>query len=442
MPCLDKNLNDNKYNIINSVGNIAILIFTFLFLSYNTIIGLYSLVWIERLEILFGGILLIVLVTKWVIAPLKDKKKMILNECIVLIYIVVRILTIVKLDIDYSTIRTVFFECIYLLCISEFVLSEKYIKTIIMKLFMWLATLFNIVNMSIYALILISNYNSEIIHFLYKYTYLKPNSNYYMSTVYSNPNTFGIAAAFAILIAINLWYDRQKPLSAQKKFIIYTVFSIICVVISECRSAEVGLVLICVIYMADRFVHKINGKKVTIAALLLAVLGTLAGYGFMNSNYDTSIYGMTATEEKIDQMSTGRYFIWKSGYFAHYDDKLLGVGSLKREIELRDTEIFKQYLDAGYAEEKYQHTDLGPHNGYYSMIWCTGFIGFILFAIILLQKIRRSRALNSGNWYLAIIFVLTINLFESAFIVNRFFLAIYMFLILAMNEDDVEGNVS
>ena len=90
----------------------------------------------------------------------------------------------------------------------------------------------------------------------------------------------------------------------------------------------------------------------------------------------------------------------------------------------------KEYQPGSVDYRYFATVELGPHNGYISMISGAGWLGLLLFIAILIQRILRSKNLEKGNWYLMLIFIFAINCFESLFILNRFFAGFYMFLIL------------
>lgn len=81
---------------------------------------------------------------------------------------------------------------------------------------------------------------------------------------------------------------------------------------------------------------------------------------------------------------------------------------------------------------------LDTHNGYYSVFFCNGLLGFILFIIILFQRIMGRNLDGVPKWYLPIVFLLALNVFESAFIADRFFPVVIMFLILALDGKSEE----
>lgn len=147
-------------------------------------------------------------------------------------------------------------------------------------------------------------------------------------------------------------------------------------------------------------------------------------------------------EEMVDNLSSGRYTVWKQCIIMQKEDFLFGKGSLSLEQEFR-----KEYMESlekrwEYSYRYFSAAQLGPHNGYIGMISATGWAGFGLFIAILLQRIKRAKHLEKGRWYLMLIFIFVINCFESLFILNRFFTCFYMFLILETDMEDGEKRLT
>ena len=134
-------------------------------------------------------------------------------------------------------------------------------------------------------------------------------------------------------------------------------------------------------------------------------------------------------EYNLDQLSSSRYTIWKECFITQQDDLLFGKGNLKLEQQARK-DFLKDFEKNNENYIFFNAVEFGPHNGYISMISGAGWLGLLLFIAILIQRIRRSKNLEKGNWYLMLVFIFAINCFESLFILNRFFACFYMFLIL------------
>ena len=122
-----------------------------------------------------------------------------------------------------------------------------------------------------------------------------------------------------------------------------------------------------------------------------------------------------------------------------------GKGSIKLDQQARKDfiETYEYGFKSGEIDYRYYMVSgFVPHNGYIGMISATGWIGFILFIAILIQRIWRSKNMKSGNWYLMLIYVFTINCFECWFILTRFMACFFMFLILEADWEKEEETLS
>jgi O-antigen ligase len=168
------------------------------------------------------------------------------------------------------------------------------------------------------------------------------------------------------------------------------------------------------------------------------VLTLVPLYLFVNESTKIEDFGYSESEKTIDALSTGRYIIWKECIMTQEGDMLFGKGSLHLEQESR--EEFVSNLEQDYYWRYITASHLGTHNGYLSMISTTGLVGFGLFIAILMQRIVKAKNLKNGNLYLILVYIFVINFFESLFIVNRFFICFYLFLILQSNISEKDDD--
>ncbi|MDY5739692.1 MAG: O-antigen ligase family protein [Anaerovoracaceae bacterium] len=415
---------------LNKFNNYVVIVYAMLFIASSTIVAKFCGAWIERLEVVIG----IAILGLYLINIFTDKKialkNVLLENIIAIVYLCFRAYTLYKLHLDYSTLRTIFFETVYLLCISRYILGNVENMKCIFKYLIGINLILNIANLVMFFALnqVPSLYKSAI-----KYTFLNTDTNYIYSALYPNPNTMGIMTTFSILCAFIL-YRKTETYSLVYRAI-YLVISLISIYISGCRAAEIALLVTLLAYIIIKLLH-INKLKLIVGLCLISSIIFVAGIsGYISSQYDRDIMYISETEIKLDNLSTGRYMIWKSGYFAHREKLLSGVGSLHNEIKQRDGYVVNHFKENHTDLGEHNRLKLGPHNGYIGMIWCTGVVGALLFFLALLQKIKMAKSLENGNWYLAVIFIFIVNLFETMFIISRFFLVLYLFLILAMDDD-------
>ena len=241
-------------------------------------------------------------------------------------------------------------------------------------------------------------------------------------------------AGFSIVLAFIMYH---KDMFAKKLIIEFGIYNICALLYFGSRAAEVGMAAVVLFFVIKKVFSGIDAKKLTIVALCLMVLTLVPLYAMIGYHESQATLSYRGFERKLDNVSTGRYSIWKECYITQKDSLLVGMGNLKLEQDAR-----KEMVAANHCGEYWWYemaAELGPHNGYISMISGAGWLGLLLFIAILMQRIRRSKNLEKGNWYLMLVFIFAINCFESLFILNRFFACFYMFLILESDwekEDD------
>lgn len=426
------NNNGTKFDIIiKRLTGIFLIILTLFFAFGNTVIGRKFFTINERGEIISALILSII----FCILFFKngEYKLFIKRNILAITYLMIRFALIFKLSFDYSTIRSVFFEAFFLIVISndllkgnnELIKKSTYLITGI-NLALNLANLFISWNIT-RAYPIVSEQIVEKIS-LYGIKGVMP-----WCTMYANPNSQGIMSAFSILILAHI-FQTKKPL-VRIFSIIAIIFNFYCIYASQCRSAMVALLGCLIIYIFRLIIKKIDVRKITVAVMLICLIASLSILGYAQKHKETGLnyYHITKEENLIENMSSGRYLIWKTGLIAHEDTALLGTGSAKNEVKNRE-KFINDNFESGWT----RYGNLGPHNGYLAMLWCSGILGSMLFFTSLLRKILNARGLEIDSRYMIPIFVFVINMFESMFIVNRYFVVLYLFLILSMNEDDEE----
>lgn len=428
---------EKRRQLIDKSLNVLLFTYTMLFILYHSIAGLYVQVWIDRLECVAGAVMAVVMLMKLAVIEKDERIKWFKSSFLVIIYFVIRTATFIDSGFDYSVARTVFFEGIYMFVICGMIIDSRFCKEKIMKLYVVVNFALNVVNVAFHFIFLKMGTLSGFGKTLADITFVSRNGVMY-SPMYDNPNAFGIMTALAIIIAFNL-ISKNDTKARKLVIVVYMLFSLYCVNLSECRSAMLSL-FACAVAWAIVVISKkkITGRMLVICAFAVALLATGGIYGFMANNADTGLYKFTESETAFEKASTNRYWIWKSGYFAHQDNKLLGVGSPKNEIDDRNEFVYQNLIDIEYGVSSYKETDLGTHNGYLAMIYCTGMLGFILFMAALLQKILEAKSMKCGGWYLAVIFFMSVNMFETMTIVSRFFVCLMTFIILAMDNNDEE----
>lgn len=413
--------------------NAMLITYVVLETLYKTIFGKYLAVEMERLQCVVGAVLACLLLIEWFRLDKDNKIKWIKRHALVFVYFAIRVVTFVSIGFQYTMLRSVFFEVIYLFVLTELVLSYNLCKRILVKGFILINFILNIITIFMY------HYTGHYYYrdiFLFdwiyeisvKYTDILGGR---FGSMYSNPNFMGMFTGLAIIIALN-YIPKCKDNKKKILLGLYFAFSIYCVWLSNCSNAYVALMTVAIAAIIVKKTSFFTKKSLTITCLICCVLATSCAY-FIAAINDDSV-GFTDFETKLDTLSTNRYAIWKDSYYSHQDEALLGCGNLTLEKRDRYQYNLDKGIDLGLDVNSSLVDYVGPHNGYVGMLSCTGILGFIAYLAVVIKKILDSKSLNKGYWYLAIIFILMINLFECMVIINKNALCMYMFLILAMDD--------
>ena len=249
--------------------------------------------------------------------------------------------------------------------------------------------------------------------------------------MYTNPNFMGMFTGLAIILALN--YMNNNMCKTKKLLAgIYVLFSLYCVLLSNCSNAYVAIITVLIAFVIIKKTMLFTKKSLIVTCLICCVLATsgVICVAAVNNEYDE----FTEFETKLDVLSSNRYAIWKDSYYSHQEEILLGCGNLTLEKRDRYQYNLDKGIDLGLDINSSLIDYAGLHNGYIGIASCAGLLGFIAYLALVIKKIIDSKSLNEGYWYLAIIFILMINLFECMVVINKNALCMYMFLILAMDD--------
>lgn len=431
-------------NKINSASTVLLILYIVLDTLNKTIFSMYFYSIMEKTQYGVAGILIILFLLKLVALDNNWKKKWVSNNCFILIYFVIRLLCLVHVGFEYTVIRSLVFEIIYLVVLSEVFINSALCRRIILRFFISTIFVLNIINTFFYlyctnALNNGTYMQDNICQFALKYTYIQDIAWYCSSSMYSNPNFLGLVTGLTLLLSL-VYYPKDKRFLAKLGYLLFFGFSLYCIWYSNCSSSHVGLIIVLITAVIVNKTHFVTQTRVVVACLLCCVLATACIIGFINSN-NNEFGQYSLLEERIDYYSSQRYTIWKDCYYSHQDEAWLGCGNITLEKRDRYQYNLDKGIDLGLDIRGSLIEYVGPHNGYIGMISCTGILGFIAFILLLLKKIVDAKALKTRHWYLAVIFILIINLFECMMPISKNFCSLYMFIILAMGDDNNEKNL-
>lgn len=384
----------------------------------------------DRVLVVLTPVLLVCFMMHFIIVGRNEKKNFLKENAIIIIYLFVRGIALIIDGINTYTLGSIMYETVFLLFICRWTVGDYSNSKKCFGIFIVLNLIVNIMSFIVVAFpefITLLGVDLTIYHENVWYMSMDP-----YAALYLNPNTAGIMTAMALIIFLAMGNKsdiRTASMAKKLTYIAYIVFTVFMIYKYGCRSAIVGLILVVGAYIVVR-VLKVDKRKVVQVVFVAIIVSNIGMVGYISINNSDTIN----TEGMINAISSGRYKIWNDAYHtANYSEAwLLGHGSNETELENRNAYLEKQWVESGQNSDTYVSTTLGIHNGYLGVLFNTGIIAFVLFVIIMLRKIRHMKYLE-GYWYLAIIFVLVVNNFESMIIMNKFYTCFLMMIILCMN---------
>mgnify|MGYP004666906015 FL=1 len=398
-----------------------------LFISTNTVVNLWSSKRIETVQNILAILLLGIVAWYLLSSPKQRVKPWLKANFLVVAYFLVRLISLWQSGFDYSVIRSLIFELFFLIGICDFTVNSKSRGKFYITFFMWFELI--VTALCILIFIIVPHMDQTVQDLISSVTYYMDDQR---AALFSNVNFAGAIAGIAIVISVIIY---NKKVYNDKLVIAFGAYNLFCLIFFGARSAEAGMIAVAFFFVLKKVLPKISIKKMTISVLILMVITLIPLYIFIGYNESKLHMSYTVMEDKFNSISTERYLIWKESYITQQDDLFFGKGSIKLDQQARK-DMIAEYKPGQIDYRYFVTAEFVPHNGYIGMISVTGWLGFILFVAILIQRIWRSRNMKSGNWYLMLIYVFTINCFECWFILTRFMACFYMFLIL---EADWEG---
>ena len=408
----------NNLNIFSS--KILMPIVAVLFICTNTVLNLWIGERIETIQNLLAIVVLFIVAVDFLSSPRNNLIPWLKGNVLVVVYFIIRLISLWQSGFDYSVIRTIFFEVFFLIGICGFTISAVDRRNFYIKFFIWFELIISLLCVLIFFIM--PHLSSGMQEFVAASTYYEKSAT---ASLFSNVNTAGIMAGFSIILSIAIY---KRSILPGKFVIIFGLYNVCALIFFGSRSSYIGFAAVLAFLVIKKISRSGNLKRLTIIALCLMVLTLIPIYGMIGHYESKQTLSYESIEGKLSLLSSGRYIIWKESFLIQQDSLIFGKGSLKLEQEARKELV--DNIKPTTSSRFYAATELGPHNGYIGMISGTGWLGFLVFIAILIQRIRRSKSLESGNWYLLLIFFFAINCFESLFILNRFFICFYMFLIL------------
>ena len=377
---------------------------------------------------------------------------------LIVLYFIARAVTIVLCDFDYSVIKTVVYEGIFLVAISRWTATDNMKFSDIAICIMVLITVINILNLLSFHYFManaVSDYSgNSLMTYMAGFT---PEIN--RGIMYTNPNRGGILSGLALVLS--LWFVRKN----KKKWLIllipFWILNLYSMYILDCRNSNVAIFVALVSMVLLFAVKRLKPHVLVTICLICCVCVTAGIYGLIQYNLQDGDTTLSVTESQINAMTTGRYQIWQDAVASHADQWAFGAGSYEREIDERNAYLEERFVAAGGSEGQFVPTTLHLHNGYLSVMIYGGIFATALFIFIIVDKLFGAKSLRYGEDIYKferieaiviagmIIYFLMINLAEPHFIGKRHLDFLLIMVAMAWNKykteegiDDTDGKLS
>lgn len=405
------------------------------------LLGLYAFILVTRattlwkiggtyLDIIQGGIGLILLgfVFASFLSLDKDGKiDYVKSNAFIILYLVMRLVGLLVWGMDMSILKSIFLDGILLVGILGAAKFSQGGINLMLRIVTVYVFLINSGNALIVAYTKITDSDSLMLLMSHSDTMEIYKSDF--AVLYGNSvNTMGIMTGLAVVSFLVLCRKGINMPSWAK--VLYLLSQTAMVIESHCRAAEVGLVVVFAFeilwYVRKEAKNKeLVAKACTTIVLCGCILAVIGVQGLIISNAEDGIVHFNETETGINLASSGRYYIWKSAYMAGQDSMVLGQGSQDKETANRDAYVENLLISRGVDADVYDLKGLYLHNGYFTLLYCTGILGFLAFVLMLLRMVRRHKGGEE-----VIIYGLVINLFESMLIASSLAVSAYLFAVL------------
>lgn len=362
-----------------------------------------------------------------------------------LLFFVARCIVFCIEGFQYGIAREIFFEFVFLVAICRWTVGKNFRVDVLAYVFCLLNLIMNLTNTYCHHVLALyfegNNVNESVLEFLKGLeTYSDYGIGYNPAILYVNPNSAGIMTALAILLSF-LLIKNKKMLPV---IVLYWMYSLYALYQYGSRGSEVSFIVAIISIVLILGLKWITPKRIVAACLLCCCVLTVFIYAFIGYNLTDGSRELNETEAKINTVSTQRYVIWQDCFISHSDKWMFGTGSPTLEKDQRNEYLKDTYADVYGTEEGFVPTTFSVHNGYLATIFITGWAGFILFIIIMLDKIFKAKVLKPRNKNGAImaaliIFALMVSNFEALLVTSRYFTVLLVFIILAWDIDQGEG---
>lgn len=449
---LDENKSCRKLNFLDIAENIIIISSVIIFMLNYTIVGVVEPGIFSPLKNIVMLAFFALFIYRFFSVSKNQRrtfftKKVFILPCFVwiVLFFAARLVTFAAEGFQYGIAREIFFEFVFLTAICEWTVGKNVKIDLLAAIFIIVNLLINIVNTYCIHIIKLSfegiDKSTAVMEILTSLkTYSSYGAEYNLAVLYTNPNSAGIMTGLAILLSFMFIKNKKLiPLLS-----IYWLYSIYVMLEYESRGAILSFAAACVSIFAMLLLKKLSPKTIISLCLILSAGFAIVIYGIIGYNLNDNNKELTKIEEQINVLSTGRYEIWQYCYISHKDKRAFGTGSAALEKEQRNEYLKSEFENTYGSDSGFIPTTFSVHNGYLATVFITGWIGFIIFIVIMMNKVINAKIFYKRNKLSIImasivIFTFMVSNFEALLITSRYYTILLTFIILAWDVSGEKG---
>ena len=247
----------NRLNVL--VGKILMPIMAILFICTNTVLNLWIGERIETIQNLLAIVVLCVVVVDLLSPPRNNLIPWLKGNVLVVVYFIIRLISLWQSGFDYSVVRTIFFEVFFLIGICGFTINAVDRRNFYIKFFIWFELIISLLCFLMFFVVphLGPNFQETVVANTYY-------GKFPTASLFSNVNTAGIMAGFSIVLSITIYKKNILP----GKFVIaFGFYNVIALIFFGARSADIGIIVV-LLFIGIKYISKSgNLKRFTIIAL-------------------------------------------------------------------------------------------------------------------------------------------------------------------------------
>ena len=371
---------------------------------------------------------------------IKKKNIGIPSLLIVVLFFLIRFITLAKCGFDNDVFREIVFEGIFLVAFSSFTITKNTDYKLVILVFVNICVILNVLNLISYKMAIDISYSGEL-YSSFGEILIQFDPIVNKGVIYTNSNTGGVLSGLALLMSLLFIKKRNK------KTYIYVItiwlINISSMYILFARSSFVAIIVSLLSIAALILIKRMNPVMLVNICLVSCVLVAIGIFVFIQINLRDGIM-LSSNEDKINMVTSGRYQVWQDAAISHNGNYVLGMGSYENEIDERNAYLEKKHVEEAGNTTNFIPTILHLHSGYFGVFYYTGIIGFVLFFLILIDKIIAAKVLKPSYngrkeaiiFASILIYLLMINLVEPYFIGKRHIEFLLMILIFSFNENE------